>query len=274
MQAADRDPSSNIRSTSSSPSPENQRHPAADPPPVRRPIPEDQFAKFAVDSATRCAVEMVTACAVDGRPFWEVLFEQGMADAISEDLQIESDFLGRLCSQPGLPFAAVIVKAYLEQMPEDRKAKLFNPAALKKKGHPFGACFYGASFMTPCGANLLAVLKVLIADGLSLQPLIERNYNEVERATALCNRPFLAAITAGGGVLDDDIIRAVMTRSGKQVEAVSMLIDDCHVPIEKLMLPKLMTAAKPETRAYLNARAVRERRVPECARDPEDDDGH
>lgn len=234
-----------------------------------------EFVRFIVDRTGRSAVSIVNTCAMDDSPYWRPMFEAGMADAISEDPQLENEFLGRMCAKPGLPHAWKLMDAYLQGMPQERKEKLFSIQGLKKRGHHFSVCFYNASFKTSCGMHLLKVLNVMIAHGLPLQPLIDRNLDEVERAAMLGYTDFLKAITSTGAKLPDEMFKSIMVRShkdGRDIEILSMLIDQCKVSVDHLLSTKVISEAKPRTRSYLQARSVRQRRIPETAVSAEEED--
>jgi hypothetical protein len=226
----------------------------------------NQFVKFIVDRAGKSAVSIVNTCAMDDSPYWRTMFEMGMADAISEDPDLEKEFLGRMCEKPGLPHSHKIVEAYFQGMPADRKEKLFSVNGLKKRGHYFSVCFYGASFKTTCGMHLLQVLKVIMAHGVSMQTLIDRNCSEVERAALLGHTEFLKTITSTGAKIPDDVIKAILQRGqsdGRDIEILSMLIDECNVGIDQLIASKFMEEARSPVKAFLQARRVRMGRIPE-----------
>ncbi len=235
------------------------------------------FVKFIVDRTGKSAVSIINTCAMDDSPYWRPMFEAGMADAISEDPALENEFLGRMCAKPGLPHASKLIDAYLQGMPSDRKEKLFSITGIKKRGHHFSVCFYGASFKNSCGTHLLEVLKVMIVHGLPLQTLIDRNQAEVERAIFLRHTDFLKTITATGAKIPDEIIKSIMQRGqkdkdGRDIELISMLIDDCGVSVEHLMSVKFSEDARPSVRSYLQSRRVRGKRIPETVIDPEEED--
>lgn len=233
------------------------------------------FVKFIVDRAGKSAVSIINTCAMDDSPYWRFMFEAGMADAISEDPVLEDEFLGRMCSKPGLPHAWKLMDAYLHGMPLERKKRLFSAIGLRKRGHHFSICFYGSSFMTLCGAHLLQVLKVMISHGLPMQPLIDRNVAEIERAALLGHVEFLKTIVSSKAKLPDELFKSIMRREsedGREIAILSMLLDECDVDIEHLMSQKMLSEASPKVRSYLHARHVRLQRVPETEMDPEEED--
>jgi hypothetical protein len=226
---------------------------------MKKPISPEiyDFVKFIVDRAGKSAVSIVNTCAMDDSPYWRVMFEMGMADAISEDIALENEFLSRMCEKPGLPHAHKLMDAYFQGMPADRKEKLFSVAGLKKRGHHFSVCFYGASFNTSCGTHLLQVLKVIMAHGVSLQTLIDRNCAEVERAALLGHTEFLKTITSTGAKIPDEVFKSIIQRGqsdGRDIEILSLLIDECGVDIDYLLGSKFIAEARPKTRSYLQAR--------------------
>lgn len=233
------------------------------------------FFKFIVDRAGKSAVSIVNSCAMDDSPYWRAMFEVGMVDAISEDPLLEAEFLGRMCAKPGLPHAHKLVDAYFKGMPADRKEKLFSIPGLKKRGHYFSVCFYGASFNNSCGAHLLNVLKVMISHGMPLQLIMDRNYAELERAALLGHVEFLRAVAQPGIRFPDELLQAIVQRTakdGKDIEMLSMMIDVCGISIDQMLGGKVIELATLRARSYLNARRVRARRVPETLVDPEDED--
>lgn len=234
------------------------------------------FLKFIVNRAGKSAVAIVNTCAMDNSPYWRAMFEVGMADAISEDPALESEFLGRMCEKPGLPYAHKLMDAYLREMPMDRKEKLFSIPGLKKRGHHFSICFYNASFQNSCGNHLLNVLKVMIEHGLPLQPILDRNYADIERAALLGHVDFLKTITQTGAKLPDALLQSILQRSsevndGRDVEVLNILLDQCGVELDQVLGEKVISFAGKTARSYLNARRVRAQRIPETELDPEEE---
>lgn len=234
-----------------------------------------QFMTFIVDRAGKSAVSIINTCAMDDHPYWRMMFECGMADAISEDQQMETEFLERMVSKPGLPHAWKLVDYYLTRMPEERKQKLFCETALRKRDHPASACFYEASFMNSCGGHIMNVLKVMIEHGMPIQPLIDRNFNELERATLLGHKPFIAQLAKAGAHFPDELIRSVYVRAAKcnrDVDIIAMLITEGQMPLSRFLTPKLLAQASKEAKTFLDTVSLRLGRIPESETDPEEED--
>lgn len=223
----------------------------------------EDILRYINTNAPGSAIGVVHSCAESGAPYWRLLFAAGFCEQIAKDHVLENEFLARLCKSPALPHAPVIMDAYLARMSKEHLARLFSPSALKRKAHPANECFYGASFMTGDGPALLKMLEVLIQHGLPLTPIAVRNAGDLERCASLAHREFLKVVVPRLEALDDSVIRCVMTKSDRPADAISALIDDCAIPIERFTTSKMMSSAQPQARAYLNAKLARMDRTPQ-----------
>lgn len=216
-------------------------------------------------------VNVVIACARDNHWLWQTLLAGGLADMIVAAPDTARHFLHTLCSRPGLPYAAEVVAGYL-QCAEGAAEQLFEPAALRKKVHPVNVCFCGASFTGAAGPHLLRVLQVFVAYGLPLDITLQRNSTEIQRAASLVHTGLLRLVAEGECMMPESVLRSVMLKSQRSAEGISFLVDECRVPLDRFLNPKLFEKAPPPTRTYLNARRARCSRIPESIVAEEDDD--
>lgn len=224
-----------------------------------------QVARFVVDRATQAALEVVTSCAVDGNPLWELFFEQGLADAISEDAELEAQFFERLCKTRGLPHSAPIVDAYLTSMPAERRNALMEAASLKRKAHPVNLAFYGASFNTAEGGYFLEVFKVFLKHGLTpekMDIIANRCFDELERACNLGNERFMRVVIPMLAKLPEELVQRIVSRSARAEEVIAVLTKHCSVPISVFTDPKVLVAARAPVAEYIIAVEARCRREP------------
>lgn len=238
---------------------------AADASSVGATISITDFAKFVVDNATRSALDVVSACAVDGAPYWELLFSQGLADAISEDQEFESEFFQRLCAKRGLPYSARIVDTYLQQMPDDRRKRFLDVAALKRKAHPINQVFYGASFMNPSGQYMLDVFKVFVKHGLTpekVDVVAARCFDDLERTCNLVHEDFMTTVVPMLTRFPEELAQRIVSRSAQAPRVISILVTQCGVSITTFSDPKIMVMARPDVQAYISAMEARLQREP------------
>lgn len=225
-----------------------------------------ELAKFIVDRATRTAVEVVSTCAADGCQRWRLFFAQGLADAISEDTELEADFFQRLCGGRGLPYSAEIIEKYFVDMPEDRLKKFMDPTSLKRKAHPANLAFYGASFINKSGEYFMDIFKVFVKYGLvgeKVDIVANRCFDELERACNLGNEAFMITIIPMLTHLPEELTQKIVSRSAQAEVVIDLLVNKCHVPISVFMEPKILISAKPAVAEYIVAIDARSRREPE-----------
>jgi hypothetical protein len=192
------------------------------------------------------------------------------AQLIASQSEIEEKFLQNLCKQPGLPYAAEVIGAYLANLTESDRARLLCSEALLRRTHPAITCFYGASFSSESGQNLTRVLEQMIKYGLCVETLVERNISELERAASLGHRNLLKIVTPCLKVFPEDVIRFVISRGMHPIDSISMLVDECGVPLTAFASPKLLAAAKEDPRCYISGRLSREKPIPEVEFKDED----
>lgn len=222
------------------------------------------LARFVVNRATKAALEAVCSCAVDGTPEWKVFFEEGLADAISEETELETEFFARL-TERGLPYTAQIIDAYLTGMRPERLKKLMDVAALKRKAHPANLAFYGATFKTPSGAYMLEVFKVFLKHGLNsdmVDIVVNRCFDDMERACALAHEPFMMTVVPMITKLPDELVQSIVSRSGQAENVIAILVNKCGIPVSTFTDPKILAVAKPQVAEYIIAIDARSRREP------------
>lgn len=224
------------------------------------------LAKYIVDRATKSALDVVSTCAADGCQKWRLFFDAGLADAIAEDTETESDFFQRLCGKFGLPHSACIIDTYLSQLPSERVKKLFEISNLKRKAHPANMAFYGASFISVSGGYFLDILRVFVKHGLTpdrLDIVASRCFPELERACNLGHMGFIRTIIPMLTHFPEELAQSIVSRSAQADNVIALLVNKCDVPISVFTDPKVMISAKPEVSLFITALDARSRREPE-----------
>jgi hypothetical protein len=217
-------------------------------------------------------IAIVLACAQDNHWLWQAVLNDETVAQISSQPEVERDLLAMLSEPPGWPFAAEILAGYFQRCDARVLERLYEPGALKRKNHPVNICFSGASFTGDAGKHLMRVLQIYVAYGLPLEITLARNSAEIQRAASLLHEDMLRLVTEGGCAMPDSVIRCVMSKSSRSAEAISFLIDHCHVPLERFLHAKLLDKAQQQARSYVHARRARCERIPESAPTEDDDD--
>lgn len=229
-----------------------------------------QLARFVVDRATQSAIDVITSCAMDGHENWKLFFQEGLADAISEDPELEAIFFSKLCAARGLPYSAQIMDAYLSMIPPYRLEKLFDNVALKKKAHPVNVCLYSGSFNTKEGEYFLDIFKVFIKRGLTPEKMCivaSRCSDELERACHVGNIAFMKTIFPNISKIPEELLQNIVSRPSNSEDVIYTMVNECGVDIEVFKDPKILVSAIPKISQFifaLDARINRaEPRVPE-----------
>jgi hypothetical protein len=223
-----------------------------------------QLARYLNTKTSKAAVDLMIMCAVVGDNYWETLLDYETVQKISETPDLEDKFITALCKQPGQPFAHEVVNAYFKHISDEAKAIFFSEAALKRRSHPASLCMYGASFSSESGLNLTKVLAQLINHGLSADFIVNRNMADIERAASLGHRALLKIITPRLSIFPEEVIRSILTKSMHPIISISILVDECGVPLVAFSSQKMISIAKQEARCYINARLSRAKRIPEA----------
>lgn len=230
---------------------------------------EAALAKFIVDRATVSALDIITSCAVDGCDRWRLFFEQGLAEAIAEENELELDFFHRLCGERGLPYSAQIMDAYLTLLPAARKVKLLEAASLKRKTHPVNLAFYGASFATPAGGYFLDIFDVFVKHGLTAERVdivATRCFLDLERACNLGNGAFMKRIIPMLTVIPEDLAKSIVSRSAQAENVIAHLVSECGIPVSVFSDQKILVMARPCVAEFIVALEARSHR--ELMREP------
>ena len=233
-----------------------------------------QLARFVIDRTPKTAMEVVLTCASDGNETWKLFFQEGMADAISEDKELENEFFQRLCSKRGLPHSATIIDAYLSQMPKARRESLMDISNLKRKQHPVNLSFYCSTFSTQEGEYYLDVFKVFFKHGLTADKLdivVNRCFDELVRGCQLGNSKFIEAVIPQLKEIPEALLQNIVSRSNIAEEVISIFVNKCNVPIEKFADHRILVSAKPEVAQYISAAVARSTRIPERTFSPQED---
>ena len=206
--------------------------------------------RFFVDRATKASIEAVHSCAVDNSPIWKMLFEQGLSDAIAEESSYENMFFEKLCGGLGLPYSWAIIDGYLSTLSPVYLNK-FLSESLKRKSHPAAKAFIGATAETPAGAHFIKILDVFHKHGMCFDSIGARLYSELERAVCEGNKQFICSVIPKFNELPQELLFAIMTKSEAPEVVISILIEDCLIPVDFFTGPKILAESKDAARDYV-----------------------
>jgi hypothetical protein len=224
---------------------------------------ENSLFKFLANKTPETAVSVLSACAASGDDCWISMLDRDMAIRISQNASLMSKLVMNLCKQPGMPYADIILDCFLSFLPVESVQALFSGPQIKKRSHPAVTCFYNASFPSPSGINLTQVLAILVKHGLPIETIALKNITDMERAASYGHRNFLVLVVPRLTGVPDEIIKAAMIKSIYPVTSISILVDDCKLPLSLFSQQRFLLLAKPEARSYINARLSRNDRIPE-----------
>jgi len=231
-----------------------------------------QLSRFLNNRTPKSAIDLMVACATLGENHWDTLLDKDTVELIASSPALEEKFLTTLCKQPGLPYAHFVMGAYLRHLEQSSLERLFSAESLKRRNHPASICLYGASFSSAGGQNLTKVFEQLLIHGLSADTITDRNLSDVARAASLGHKDLLKVLVPRLTHLPDDVIRAIFERSMHPIDSISILIDECAVPLSVFTNPKMLALAKREPRYYISARLSRQKRIPEILFKDDDSD--
>lgn len=206
--------------------------------------------RFFVDRATKASIEAVHSCAVDNSPVWKMLFEQGLSDAIAEELSYENMFFEKLCGGLGLPYSWAIIDGYLSTLSPVYLSK-FLSESLKRKSHPAAKAFIGATSATPAGAHFIKILDVFHKHGMCFDSIGTRLYSELERAVCEGNKQFICGVIPKFNALPQELLFAIMTKSEVPEVVISILIENCAIPVDSFTDSKILAESKDAARDYV-----------------------
>lgn len=224
------------------------------------------LARFTINRATKASLELITTCAVDGDPTWKLFFQEGMADALSEDKELENEFFVKLCDTRGLPYSAEIIDAYMAQMPADRRDALMEATNLKKKRHPVNMSFYKSTFKGKEGEYFLDVFMVFFKYGLDSEKLdivVSRCFDDLERACTVGNDKFIESVIPKLASIPEELLQRIVSRSHMAEEVITTFVKKCNVPIETFTDSRIMVHARPEVAQFITAFHARNNRLSE-----------
>lgn len=226
--------------------------------------PEFDLAKFIVDRATKTAIEAVITCSVDGSKRWELFFDAGLVDAISEDSEFECEFFTKLCGGRGLPYMADILDGYLNRLPLNRRRKLMDGTNIKRKFHPAALCFTGASFPTKSGEYYLQALQVLVKHGLTherIEYIAGKSFVDIERACSKELDPFIDFLFKHTRKLPEDLAVNIASRSPLAEKIIAYFVLQKKMDLTFFMTQEVKLTAKPSVIDFISAlhgRTIRE----------------
>ena len=222
-----------------------------------------QLSRFRNHGTPKSAVDLMLACATTGEALWATELTPEVAAKIASMPALEEKFLNNLCRQPGLPHAGEVMGAYLQAVGPEGRDRLFAPAEIQRKNHFTTTCFYGASFSSASGHNLTKVVAHMLDNGLCAESLITRNIPELQRAASLGHKALLQLMIPRLSNFPEEVIRSVLQNSMHPIESISILVDECGLPMTTFCNPKFLAGAKATARCYISSRLSRMCRIPE-----------
>ena len=230
-------------------------------------VPSDMLNYF-IQKSPGGSLEVALACAADGQPHWQALFEHGLIGAVAEDPRLERRLFNYLCIDAVQIHGNSLLKAYLAGLSPMHSQRMFSSAALQDKNHPTNAVFSMAAFTTPSGALARELMTTFVAAGLQgdkLQVLAMRRHKDVQRACSLGNQAFLELLFAHLQPIPTKLLIHVLADKTHSSALLAHLVVTGTVPLTDFTNPKVQRFASFEAFSLLDAMAARAARLPERA---------
>ena len=229
--------------------------------------PGDMLNYF-VQTSPGGSLEVALACAADGQPHWQALFEHGLIGAVAEDPRLERRFFNHLCIDAVQIHGNPLLKAYLAGLSPMHSQLMFSDAALKDKNHPANAVFSKAAFTTLGGALARELMTTFVAAGLQgdkLQALAMRRHKDVQRACSLGNQTFLELLFTHLQPIPTKLLIHVVADKTHSSALLAHLVVTDTVPLTDFTNPTVQRFASFEAFSLLDAMTARATRQPERA---------
>ena len=227
--------------------------------------PSDMLNYF-IQTSPGGSLEVALACAADGQPHWQTLFEHGLIGAVAEDPRLERRLFNHLCIDAVQIHGNPLLKAYLAGLSPMHSQRMFSGAALQDKNHPANHVFSKAAFTTPSGALARELLATFIVAGLQgdkLHALAMRRHMDVQRACSLENQAFLELLFAHLQPVPIKLLIYVVADKTHSMSLVAHLVAAGALPLVDFTNPKVHRFASVEAFSWLDAMTARATRQPE-----------
>ena len=227
--------------------------------------PSDMLNYF-IQTSPGGSLEVALACAADGQPHWQALFEHGLIGAVADDPRLERRLFNHLCIDAVQIHGNPLLKAYLARLSPKHGDRIFSDSALQDKNHPVNHVFSKAAFTTPGGALARELLATFIAAGLQgkkLHALAMRRHKDVQRACSFGNQAFLDLLFAHLQPIPAKLLIYVVADDTHSSTLLANLIVAGAVPLTDFTNPKVHRFASIKAFSLLDAMSARATREPE-----------
>ena len=230
-------------------------------------VPSDTLNYF-IQSSPGGSLDVALACAADGKPHWQALFEHGLIGAVADDLRLERRLFNPLCIDAVQIHGNPLLRAYLDGLSPMHSQRMFSGAALQDKNHPANHVFSKAAFTTPGGALARELMATFVAAGLQgdkLHALAMRRHKDVQRACSLGNQAFLELLFAHLQTVPTKLLIHVVADEAHSSALLAHLVATGTVALTDFTNPTVQRFASFKAFTLLDAMAARAARVPERA---------
>lgn len=91
------------------------------------------------------SLDVALACAADGQPHWQALFEHGLIGAVVDDPRVERRLFNHLCIDAVQIHGNPLLTAYLAGLSPKHSHRIFSDSTLQDKNHPVNHVFSKAA---------------------------------------------------------------------------------------------------------------------------------
>lgn len=221
---------------------------------------------YLIQSSPGGSLDVALACAADGQPHWQALFEHGLIGAVADDSRLERRLFSRLCIDAVQIHGNPLLRAYLAGLSPTHSDRIFSDSDLQDKNHPVNHVFSKAAFTTSAGALARELLATFITAGLQgdkLHALAMRRHKDVERACSFGNQAFLDLLFAHLQPIPTKLLIYVVADERHSSTLLANLIVAGAVPLTDFTNPKVHRFASVKAFSLLDAMSARATRVPE-----------
>ena len=230
-------------------------------------VPSDMLNYF-IQTSPSGSLDVAFACAEDGQPHWQALFEHGLIGAVAADPRLERRFFNHLCIDAVQMHGNLLLRAYLDGLHRKHVHRIFSDSALQDKNHPVNHVFSKAAFTTPGGALARELMATFVAAGLQgnkLHALAMRRHKDVQRACSLGNQAFLEHLFAHLQPVPTKLLMYVVADETHSSALLAHLVVTGTVPLTDFTNPTVHRFASVKAFSMLDAMAARAARLPERA---------
>ena len=223
---------------------------------------------YFIQSSPGGSLDVALACAADGKPHWQALFEHGLIGAVADDLRLERRLFNPLCIDAVQIHGNPLLRAYLDGLSPMHSHRIFSDSALQDKNHPVNHVFFKATFTTPGGALARKLMATFIAAGLrgdKLHALAMRRHKDVQRACSLGNQEFLELLFTHLQPIPTKLLIYVVAGETYSSSLMANLVVTGTVPLTDFTNQKVHRFASVKEFSLLDAMAARASRLPERA---------